>query len=274
MRYVGWVGAALACAVVGVALSHTIYREAAALCSIAIFSCLVVFVNRLTNGRGVIAPVTSAQRQQAYKDTKAMMGLAGAGANADSALFVFNEAKGGFDQSLSFGEKIEGKASTMLTLVGGASGALGVFGMTTEGHAIVTTSIVGAAVASAAVALVAVLYVLRGKEFRAPNVEEFISGPIADADNRVGIALLLAQSYRTSEVEQKAVIRWDPFALFIAEAAIVLAALLILDAVAQASLAAGHPAAGKSAASRALNHSVPARVEPRKTPRPRGTGTR
>ena len=148
--------------------------------------------------------------------------------NLETALFILAEAKGVLERADHGSDNIEGKATTLISIVAGASSALGIFGLTKEGRAVVAAPLILLAFFFTAIALGCLLYIVRSKRFDSPGVEPFISPAIVSEDNRVGIALLLARDYHLATDSLLRAIRYEPLALFIAYVAIAAAAGLVL----------------------------------------------
>jgi hypothetical protein len=206
---------------------------AVALSAVFFQGFLTVRAFRATSANDETADLERA-RVQAYDAVRAVMdgiptGYPHADApNLGTAQFVLAEARTGFERTDQGSDNIESKATTLISIVAGATSALGVFGISKEGRAIVATPLILLAFLFAALALGALLYVVRSKKFLVPSVAPFISLGIVAEDNRVAIALLLTRAYHESAESLRRAIRYEPLALFIAYVAVATAAGLVL----------------------------------------------
>jgi hypothetical protein len=137
-------------------------------------------------------------REEAYEATRSVIkavplgGVHGNSPSLETAQFVLEEAKAGFERADAGSDNVEAKATTFISIVAGASSALGVFGISREGRAVVATPLILLAFLFTAVALSCLLYIVRSKRFSTPDIEPFISPGIASEDNRLVFAVLLA----------------------------------------------------------------------------------
>jgi hypothetical protein len=191
-----------------------------------------------------IADLTNAERSKAFDDVLLVGRMIGNAPNLETATFLFDEAKAGFERVAADSEKVEGKAATMLTIVGGAAGALGVFGVTKDARSLANSPSLIAAACFAACALIALLVVLRGKAYAYPTVDDLLSGPMIAEDRRAGTTLLLAQSYCRARDALRKACRWDSTFIVIALAAVTAAAVLaLLGAVTSPAVPSAFPSA-------------------------------
>ncbi len=173
-------------------------------------------------------PPSDADRTNVYMTVKNIIESAGATANIETALLLLTESKASYERVSTGSASVEAKATTLLSLVAGASSALGIFSYA-QAAGTRATSLAGLAASAALfIALGALLYVLRSKFYRHPITDEYLFPKILDADNRAGIALWLAQTYRDTAVDLRQTVRFEPLALFIAYVAIAAAAMLVL----------------------------------------------
>ena len=178
-------------------------------------------------------PPTDADRTRAYDTVKSIIASAGTSANVDTALLLLDESKASYDRVYAGSTSVEAKATTLLSLVAGASSALGIFSYAQGGSGGLGTSLPGvAAYTSLFIALAALLYILRSKFYRHPVTDAYLFPKILDADNRPGIALWRAQTYRDTALDLRETTRFEPLALFVAYVAIATAAILVLVAAA------------------------------------------
>lgn len=171
--------------------------------------------------------------------------------DADTALLLLDEARRRYERTQSSGDALEGKAASLLSIVSGASGAVGIFGLTKPETPLVTSPLTLDAVGAALAALSCALYLLRPKAFRAPDPSFFISGPVTDRDRRVGLSLELAEGYSKFEREYLYSLRSDRWVLLLGYLFIATAAAFVLVAAMTPHQAASstpqHPAAHSSA---------------------------
>jgi hypothetical protein len=228
--------ALIAGAIIGACVGNAMSVSAVAIGLWAIGIRLLMTLGRLRERELADEPPADAVREAMINNATALMALAGPTVNVKTAMFLYEGAKARFERDISQHEKVEAKATTMLTLVGGASGAIGLFGFATGGHTILAGTTVVLAAIAAAIALIASVYVLRMKGTEAPRFDGFLSSAAIASDLRAGIALSLAQNYqeRTDEFARKT--RWDGEAMFAAGVAVVVAALLVLIGIGQASI--------------------------------------
>lgn len=145
----------------------------------------------------------------------------------ETAMFLLGEVKAGYDHKVAESANLESKATTSLGIVAGATSILGVFG-TRDGKIVVTTPLVIAAMMCVLAALVCLLYILRAKWFGSPRLGSYISAAMVREDNRLGLILTVAETYRFLRDEFERTLRSDRHALFIAYAAIATASILLL----------------------------------------------
>jgi hypothetical protein len=109
---------------------------------------------------------TSPDLRAVYQEVRDLTDAAGATSNVDTALLVLDEARSGYERAFSGLEGVETKASALLSIVAGASSAIGIFGFGKDGRAIVVTHLIGAALICIVTALVLLFYILRAKQRR------------------------------------------------------------------------------------------------------------
>ncbi len=178
--------------------------------------------------------VSNRDREKAYVEVRGLIDRVPKGSphldapHFETAAFLLEEAKAGFERVDSGSNNIESKATSLISIVAGASSALGIFGFTKDGKAVVATPTILAAFAFAVIALIALLYVLRSKSYKNPGIDAYVSAGMVAEDNRVGVALSLAKAYRESRDVLGETIRYEPLVLFIGYVAIATAAGLVL----------------------------------------------
>jgi hypothetical protein len=119
--------------------------------------------------------------------------------NAEVATFLLDESKRHYHDLLEAGKSIETQATTLLGLAAGGSSAVVVFGLPKDGKVAVTTAPVAIGLGLALCAFMALLFVLRVKIRREPNVASFLSAPIAfEEANRARIAMSLAEDFESA----------------------------------------------------------------------------
>jgi hypothetical protein len=179
---------------------------------------------------GMRLPPTDEERQQSYLALRTAVAAIEAlrpGA-VETATFLLDEAKTSFDRASSRSAALEAKATMLLGIVAGASGALGVFGFARDGKTIAFTLPVFAALIFAVAAMLCLLYLLRTKLLNEPDVGPFISVATLAEDNRPGLALFLATSYYEMTLQQLYDTRHEPRVWLAACLATAAAALLII----------------------------------------------
>jgi hypothetical protein len=146
----------------------------------------------------------------------------------ESATFLLDEAKGDFERVLSSSDSHEEKARAVIAIVAGATSALGIFGVSKDGRAVVASPIVVDSLIFVLVAFVCLLYVLRVKRYKRPNLATYFAGAMAREELRVALRLSLTPAYAKMTAELAHRIRQEPRALFVAYIAVVAAAVLVL----------------------------------------------
>ncbi len=94
----------------------------------------------------------------------------------EAAEFLLDEAKGDFDRVSGSSDSHEEKARAVLGIVAGATGALGVFGVSKDGQTIIPTPIIIDALIFVLVGFVCLLYVLRVKHYKRPDLGTYFAG--------------------------------------------------------------------------------------------------
>jgi hypothetical protein len=172
---------------------------------------------------------SAAERERSYhaiRRTVAAIDVVRPGA-IETANFLLDEAKSSFARTVSQSANLESKATTLLGIVAGATGVLGVFG-TRDGRAAIETPLVGIATVCILISLVCLFYVLRAKRFESPDISSYVSAAIVREDNRLGLALALAESYRYVRARWARDVRIEGSVLFSAYLATALASIFIL----------------------------------------------
>jgi hypothetical protein len=168
----------------------------------------------------------AAARKRVFHDL-ANISVIGNG-DAQSALFLLEQARSRYDRAMDAGDSLEAKASALLSIVAGATGAIGVFGLTSTGKPVVVSPLMVAAVAAALMGLSTALYLLRPKRFDAPDASNYLSAEIISNDNRARLAITFAARYAEDAAEYLLSLRYDRWLLLWAYASIVAAALFVL----------------------------------------------
>jgi hypothetical protein len=136
--------------------------------------------------------------------------------DVETAALLLEEAKASFDRVYDETSKIESKAAALLTLVAGASSAIGVFGLTRDGHPVTASLSVRFAAGFAVAALFFVIAVHRSKDYDVLAVDEFLDGEFLAADFRAAISLMFARSYVDFREKLSRACRWDSTCLYLA----------------------------------------------------------
>lgn|GEM_PF-2593352 len=170
----------------------------------------------------------------AYATVQDLMARAGDAPNVNTALFILDESKASFERVYNGSDSVESKANALLSIVAGASSALGIFGLSKSGTAIIASPILDAALICVILALACLLYVLRSKGYEHPTTEAYISPAMIEKDHRAGLALYIAETYHDSARELEHVTAMEPLAMFIAYISTAVAAALVLLNVATA----------------------------------------
>jgi hypothetical protein len=150
----------------------------------------------------------------------------------ETALFLLDEAKAAVDRARATSDGLASKATTLLSLAAGASGALGVVATSHSGKPVPATLAVVAAMACLLITICCSLYILRGKAYDRLDVGALLSAPMIAGDNRCGLALTMALAHWRMAQQLRYDIRNEPRTLFAACASLMGAAALILIHVA------------------------------------------
>jgi hypothetical protein len=183
----------------------------------------------------------------------------------ESAIFLLDQAKETYDHVLGSADSHETKARSVLGIVAGATGALGVFGLSKEGRAVVPGPIVIDALGFAVIAFVCLLYVLRVKRYKRPELSTYYSGATVGPSLRVALPLALAPGYAKMASELEHRIRHEPRAIYIAYISVTAAAVLVLlNATTPTAWGAGRTSAaqGAAGATPGLAKPAPSRTKP------------
>jgi uncharacterized membrane protein YidH (DUF202 family) len=175
-------------------------------------------------------PVTEEEGETAYIELRSIVGRLDESKtpSVETATFLLDTEKDSFERTYGGSDNLESKATTLLGIVAGATSAFGVFGLAKAGSALVTTPIILTAFGFVIVSIVALLYMLRAKTFDIPDMAQYLNAATVGEDNRVALALLVAQRYRHMREQLRREIEAEPNALFIAYASIALAAALVV----------------------------------------------
>jgi hypothetical protein len=169
------------------------------------------------------------QRENAYRAIRratAAIEVVRPGA-LETAAFLVDEAKASYKHSATVSANLESKATALLGVIAAASGVLGVFG-SRDGKSIVATPFVAVAMICVLIALTCSLYILRAKRFEYLDLGSFISAGTLREDNRLGLSLVLAETFRTIQIRWRSELRYDSRALFLAYAATGAATIALL----------------------------------------------
>jgi hypothetical protein len=199
-------------------------------------------------------PITEAEGEAAYTQLRSIIARLEESKipSVETATFLLDTEKDSFERIYSGSDNLESKATTLLGIVAGATSAFGVFGIAKAGSTIVATPIVLTAFGFVIIAIVALLYMLRAKTFDIPDMTLYLTAATVGEDNRVPLALVVAQRYREMREQLRREIEAEPNALFVAYASIAITAMLV---VLNTFTLASHPPAmtGKSALKPAPN---------------------
>jgi hypothetical protein len=173
---------------------------------------------------------TDDERRQAYEAVRAAVaGIVAFPPGAlETAQFLLDEAKAAFERTTARTDRFESKATTLLGLVAGGSGALGVFALSRGGATISRSPFILAALVFVMISFLSVLYILRSKGLAEVDVAAYVSTEMATRDNRISLALLLAAEYGEMDDRLRLEARNEPRALLVAYAATAVAAVLIV----------------------------------------------
>jgi hypothetical protein len=163
-----------------------------------------------------------------HREVRDLTDAAGKDGNVDTALLVLDEARRAYERAFSGSESVETKASALLSIVAGASSAVGIFGVGKDGRTVVVSHLTLAAVGSVIVALGLLFYILRAKQLPQPSAVEYVVPAMADRDNRIGISLRLAVTYHDAGPKIARATAHEPAALLAAATLTATAAVLIL----------------------------------------------
>jgi hypothetical protein len=178
-----------------------------------------------SNARLIRQPPTAEIR---FRDYERLLSTFPGVPNADIAIFLLDEAKRHYAALVDAGKAIETKATTLLGLAAGGSSAVLVFGFPKDGRVAVSTPPIFAGLIMALSAFIALLFVLRMKSRREPNVAAFVSVPIAaDESNRARIALSLAEDFEAACYDIMWGRRRDRLAMYVAYVCLCAAVVLI-----------------------------------------------
>jgi hypothetical protein len=184
-----------------------------------------LLVDTRSNTRLAREPPTAEVR---FRDYERLLSTFPGVPNADTAIFLLDEAKRHYTALVDAGKAIETKATTLLGLAAGGSSAVLVFGFPKDGKAAVSTPPIFAGLIMALSAFIALLFVLRMKSRREPNVAAFLSAPIAlDENNRARIALSLAEDFEAACYDIMWGRRRDRLAMYVAYVCLSAAVVLI-----------------------------------------------
>jgi hypothetical protein len=172
----------------------------------------------------------------------------------ETAVMLLAEIKASLDRTTAGSANIEAKATVLLGIVSGTAGALGLFGAH-DGKAVPLTPLVAVALILVTAALACLLYVLRAKRARSPNIHPYVSAATLRRDNRLGLTLILSEHYARLRAEIRAETRTEARVLFAAYAAVTIAAMALLAGVLTTSASPKRPnVSARSSAPTAITH--------------------
>jgi hypothetical protein len=213
-------------------LSSVIPLTVAIIAAVVILAILVQVVRLRTV---VPKPDTaSAGDRRAAYDALTQIVLTNGTPSAETALLLRDEAKNHFDRVRAGGAAVEAKATTLLTVIAGSTGVLGLFGVSFDKPVTLTAATEGAFILGL-VGIVALLYVVRPKDLPDPEGAEYISGAVTGNDNRVRLAMTFADLYTLDARIHLYATRFARSAMFIAYVAFTAAALLVFSNLSAAS---------------------------------------
>jgi hypothetical protein len=184
----------------------------------------------------------------------------------EAAEFLLEEAKRDFERVSGSSASHEDKARAVLGIVAGATGALGVFGVSKDGQTIIPTPIIVDALIFVLAAFVCLLYVLRVKRYKRPDIGTYFAGAMVREELRVALPLSLMPAYAKMTAELAHRLRHEPRAIFIAYVATASAAVLVLLNV-TTNPPTGVPRPGASLSSRPTAAEAPKSTGPASAPR-------
>jgi hypothetical protein len=173
--------------------------------------------------------VTEADPEQRYREVRERVLAAGTprpGAT-ETASFLVDQTKASFDRTLANATNVESKATVLLGIVAAAATALGLFGAH-GGSGLFATPIGGLAGILVVLSMIALLCALPARELTGPNLDPYVSPAMVREDNRIGLALALAEHYGTMQARVRAQIRRDRRILLTAYLAVGAAAVLLV----------------------------------------------
>jgi len=174
--------------------------------------------------------ISEEERAAAYAELRAIIGRLdeSKAPSVETATFLLDTEKDSFGRIYAGSDNLESKATTLLGIVAGATSAFGVFGLAKEGPAVVTPPVIFTAFGFIIVSIVALLYMLRAKTFGIPDMAQYLTAATVGEDNRVALSLVVAERYSQMREQLRREIEAEPNALFIAYAAIAVAATLVV----------------------------------------------
>lgn len=177
----------------------------------------------------VYETVSEADREQRYREVRKWTLAAGTPRPGafETASFLVDQAKASFERTLANATNVESKATVLLGIVAAAATGLGLFGAR-SGSGLFATSLGGVAGILVVVAMIALLCALPARELTGPNLDPYVSPAMVREDNRIGLALALAEHYGTMQARVRAQIRSDRRILLTAYLAVGAAAVLLV----------------------------------------------
>jgi hypothetical protein len=175
---------------------------------------------------------TDEERRAAYEAVRGAVGgtIAFPPGALETAQFLLNEAKAAFERTTARSDTFEAKATTLLGIVAGGSGAVGVLTLSRVGTGapIRLSPLLLAALCFIVLTLLSVLYILRSKRLREIDVAPYLSTEMAVSDHRIPLALVLAGQYVEMDDRLRLEAKNEPRILLVAYAATAIGAALIV----------------------------------------------
>jgi hypothetical protein len=188
---------------------------------------------------------TDEQRREAYAAVRSVVGRGSAfppGA-VETAQFLLDEAKEAYSRTSARVDSMESKATTLLGIVAGGSGALGAFAISHDVRAMIATPLLIGALCSVTFALSCALFMLRPRTIEEADDRAYVSAEVVAEDQRIPLALLFANAYGEMNDQLQGSAQQQYRALLLAYAATALAALLVVSNAALAGRSSLAPAA-------------------------------
>jgi hypothetical protein len=191
---------------------------------------IVYVIAESVRGRSNRTIVTDDQREAAYNELRGLMERLAPSKtpNVETATFLLDTEKGNFDRVYAASDNLESKATTLLGIVTGATSAFGIFGIAKVSSTLIATPLVETAFAFVLISFGALLYMLRAKSFDIPDMTRYLAAATVAEDNRVPLALVVAERFREMRTDLAREIAAEPNALAVAYTALAVAATLVV----------------------------------------------